>query len=182
MVFWWTRRLLGEMAAVMATLLFTFTPPVLAHAGLATTDMALTATFGAAFLAGLVWLENPSWKWTAILGVALAAATFSKFSFLVFFPASAAIAAIGVLSLIARPAGSRAFVWARLRAVGRGVGVRVSVDLGGISILVRQDSCAGVVPGHGSGPRAQSAGDILRICWGNTASRDFGIIIRWCWR
>ncbi len=112
-VFWWARRIFGDIAAVIATLLFTFTPSILAHAGLATTDMALTATFGAAFLAGIVWLENPSWKWTAIFGVALAAAVLSKFSFLVFFPASAAIAGILYVA-IARPAGVGGFVLARV--------------------------------------------------------------------
>jgi hypothetical protein len=116
-VFWWTRRILGETAAVIATLLFTFTPPVLAHAGLATTDMALTATFGAAFLTGLVWLENPSWKWTTVLGIALAAGTLSKFSFLVYFPASAAIAAV-VYCVVERPAGIGALVRARLAPLG----------------------------------------------------------------
>jgi hypothetical protein len=102
-VYWWTRRILGDAAAVIAVLLFTFTPAILAHSGLATTDMALTATFGAAFLAGMIWLENPSWKWTAIFGVALAAGVLSKFSFLVFFLASAAMAALAYWA-IARPA------------------------------------------------------------------------------
>ena len=59
-VYLWTRRSFGEPAAFFATLSFTFLPPILAHAGLATTDMALTATFGAAFLAMLLWVERPS--------------------------------------------------------------------------------------------------------------------------
>jgi Dolichyl-phosphate-mannose-protein mannosyltransferase len=116
-VFWWARRLFGEIPALVATFLFTFTPAILAHGGLATTDMALTATFGAAFLTGLTWLENPSWKWTAILGVALAAAVLSKFSFLVFFPASVAIAAV-VYWAMARPRGLAAFVRARMVPLG----------------------------------------------------------------
>ncbi len=103
--FWWTRKYFGELTAVIATLLFTFTPSVLAHAGLATTDMALTATFAAAFFVMLVWLETPTWKWTVIFGMALASTVLSKFSVLVYFPASAAIA--GALYWIgARPAWS----------------------------------------------------------------------------
>lgn len=90
--FWWTRRSFGDLAAVFATLLLTFTPPILAHAGLSTTDMALTATLGAAFLAMLTWLEDPAWKRTMIFGPALAAAVLSKFSALVFFPAAAVVA------------------------------------------------------------------------------------------
>ncbi len=103
-VFWWARRIFGDVVALIATLLFTFTPTVLAHAGLATTDMALTASFGAAFLAMLVWLENPSWKGSLIFGVALAVTVLSKFSVLVFFPASAAIAGIAYWGLVRQPA------------------------------------------------------------------------------
>jgi hypothetical protein len=37
-VFLWTRRLFGDVPGVVATLLFTTLPPVLAHSGIATTD------------------------------------------------------------------------------------------------------------------------------------------------
>jgi Dolichyl-phosphate-mannose-protein mannosyltransferase len=92
--FAWTRRGFGEVPAVLATLLFTCMPPILAQAGLATTDMALAATLGAAFLAMLVWAENPSWKWTVIFGVVLALSVLSKLSALAFFPAASGIAGI----------------------------------------------------------------------------------------
>ena len=59
-VFVWARRELGDLEGVVAVFLFTFLPPVLAHAGLATTDMALTALLGAAFLTGLIWIEKPT--------------------------------------------------------------------------------------------------------------------------
>ena len=49
-VYWWGRRYFSASVAVVAVFLFSFLPPVLAHAGLATTDMALTAFLGAAFL------------------------------------------------------------------------------------------------------------------------------------
>jgi hypothetical protein len=118
-VYWWTRRIAGETAALVATLLFTFTPPVLAHAGLATTDMALTATFGAAFLAGLIWLQDPSLIWSAIFGAALAAGALSKFSFLVFFPASAGMALVAYLAAT-RPAFADIAAFARARVVKLG--------------------------------------------------------------
>ncbi len=51
-VYWWGRRYFSPSVAVVAVFLFSFLPPVLAHAGLATTDMALTAFLGAAFLSG----------------------------------------------------------------------------------------------------------------------------------
>src|SRR5580693_9042603 len=77
-VYWWTRRSFGDLTAVFATLCFTFLPPALAHAGLATTDMALTATFGAAFVMMLSWLERPTWQRSALFGVALGATVLSK--------------------------------------------------------------------------------------------------------
>src|SRR5687768_2072712 len=47
-VFLWGRRLLNGAGAVLAVLIFTMIPTALAHAGLATTDMGITAWFAAA--------------------------------------------------------------------------------------------------------------------------------------
>jgi Dolichyl-phosphate-mannose-protein mannosyltransferase len=87
LVWYWTRSRYGDGPALVATFLFTTSPVVLAHAGLATTDMALTATFTAALLAYINFLEKPSYPRAAILGVATALAILSKFSALVFLPA-----------------------------------------------------------------------------------------------
>ena len=51
-VYGWGRRYFGPAVGIAALFLFSFVPTVLAHAGLATTDMALTAFLGAAFLGG----------------------------------------------------------------------------------------------------------------------------------
>src|SRR5882672_4213905 len=48
MVFLWGRRVLGPAGAVLAVLIFTMTPTVLAHAALSTTHMGITAWFAAA--------------------------------------------------------------------------------------------------------------------------------------
>jgi hypothetical protein len=84
-VYVWARRDFGGRAAVIALFFFTFLPPVLAHAGLATTDMAVTTWLGAAFLAGRVWLEQPTPATAALLGACGALAVVSKFSSLAFF-------------------------------------------------------------------------------------------------
>jgi hypothetical protein len=115
-VYWWARRSFGELTAIFATLCFTFLPPALAHGGLATTDMALMATFGAAFVTMLSWLESPSWGRSALFGVALAAAVLSKFSVLVFFPAAAACALAGYLAF-ERPRPAHLLELARTRVV-----------------------------------------------------------------
>jgi hypothetical protein len=93
-VYKWGRRYFDPGVAVAALFFFSFLPPVLAHAGLATTDMALTAFLGAAFLAGLIWMERPTPARGALFGICTGLAVLSKFSSLVFLPASAALALI----------------------------------------------------------------------------------------
>jgi 4-amino-4-deoxy-L-arabinose transferase-like glycosyltransferase len=88
------RGLLGRAGAAAATGLFTLIPTVLAHAGLATTDMALTACLGAAFYALTVWARRPTPKHSLIFGLATAAAVVSKFTSLGYFPAAAALALV----------------------------------------------------------------------------------------
>jgi hypothetical protein len=93
-VYLWTRRYLGEPATAFAVFLFTFLPPVLAHAGLATTDMAITAFVGASFLMALYWIEKPDLSRSLLLGIIIGLAVLSKFSALPFIPAAIAGAVI----------------------------------------------------------------------------------------
>jgi hypothetical protein len=86
-VFLWGLRIAGTVGALASTLLFTTLPPVLAHAGLITTDMAVTAWIGAAMLASLYWAERPGRGRTVLFGMALGLACLSKFSALLFLPA-----------------------------------------------------------------------------------------------
>jgi hypothetical protein len=84
----WSRRLFGTGAALASTLLFTMLPPILAHSGLATTDMACATFVLASIYAFSRWLERPSWWQSFLLGVSMALAALSKYSSLVFLPAS----------------------------------------------------------------------------------------------
>jgi len=82
----YARFLAGDVAATLAALLYSNLPPVLAHAGLATTDMAATAGIAASLFFLTRCLSNPS-RWNAILlGLATAVAVTSKFSALLFLP------------------------------------------------------------------------------------------------
>lgn len=81
----WTRRLFGRLPALAAVFLLQGLPPVLAHAGLATTDMALAAFLAVALYCFVLWLEDPSLKCTALLGTALGLAVLAKTSAVVFF-------------------------------------------------------------------------------------------------
>ena len=89
----WARELVGPWAATASVALLTTLPPVLAHAGLATTDMAFTAMLLLALYAVWRWLENRTWLTTIAVGVTAALALFTKLSALVFVPAGA----VGVL-------------------------------------------------------------------------------------
>jgi hypothetical protein len=87
-VYFWGLRIAGTRTAVFSTLLFTTAPTILAHAGLATTDMALTAFVSASVVASLFWVSKPGWRTSAILGLTLGLALLSKFSALAFLPAA----------------------------------------------------------------------------------------------
>jgi len=85
------RRAFGDGVALLAVALFGSLPPVLAHAGLATTDMAVTATVPLAILALKRWLEQPSLGRAIVLGVAIGAGLATKMSFIPFFGVAAIV-------------------------------------------------------------------------------------------
>ena len=80
----WAQRLFGEAAAVASVFLFTMLPPILGHAGVATTDLPVAATCSAALYAFTRWLNTPTSKCSAVLGVAVALAVMSKFTAILF--------------------------------------------------------------------------------------------------
>jgi len=79
-VFLWGLRAAGPWAALLATFLFTTLPPVLAHAGLITTDMAAAALTAAACYGSLLWADRPDRQRTIWFGVVLGVAALTKFS------------------------------------------------------------------------------------------------------
>lgn len=117
----WSRRLFGVWPALGALLLFTNLPPVLAHSGFATTDMAITATFVWFVWAGTYWLEAPSARRASLLAVCFAMALASKFSVLPFGLA----AGVAVLAL-----------WWWLRPAGEPVAAGWRVWLGSAGVFV----------------------------------------------
>jgi hypothetical protein len=105
-VFFWARRYLTAPIAVVAIFLYTLLTPVLAHAGVATTDMGLTACLGAAFLTLLIWAEQPTLPHALLLGAACAAASLAKFTALGYLPAATVLALICYLA-VERPGFAR---------------------------------------------------------------------------
>ena len=84
----WARRAFSREAAIVSVALFTSLPLLLGHAGLLTTDLSVAATLPLALFALELYLEAPTWKRGAFLGLALGLGLLSKFSFIVFFPPS----------------------------------------------------------------------------------------------
>jgi hypothetical protein len=91
-VYVWGARYFSRAVGFTAVLFFTFVPPVLAHSGLATTDIALTAFLAATFLVGRIWLERPTFRNGVLFGASAGLMVLSKFSCLAFFPASTLLA------------------------------------------------------------------------------------------
>ena len=83
-VFLWSNRWFSTGAGLWAVLLFVNLPPILGHAGLATLDIACTATVLAALYMWMRWLEAPGWGFATGFSLALAVALLTKFSSLPF--------------------------------------------------------------------------------------------------
>ena len=124
-VWLWARHIAGHVAAVAAALLFTTLPPVLAHGGLATTDMAGSSMLLAALYALVRWIERPTIATTAFLGTASGLAVLCKFSALLFLPACAV--ALGVVLLaLTRPSFQAIRRQCRRRRGGVGVALLIA--------------------------------------------------------
>ena len=125
LVVWlWAKSIIGDAGAAVATLLLVANPNVLAHAGLATTDIACTATSTLALFLAVRWVESPT------MGRALS------------FGAGAALAAGSRLSALAFVGGALVvsyalYAWVARRAtIARGrESPRVSAQLGASALL-----------------------------------------------
>ena len=121
-VYWWGKRYFDKATAVFAVFLLSMVPPVLAHSSLATTDMALTAFLTAAFLTGLIWIERPTRTTALWFGASAGLMVLSKFSCLVFLPASAA-AVLAWYVAVKRPSMSELAVGIRQRLPSFGLAI-----------------------------------------------------------
>lgn len=87
----WAKRWFGAAGAILATVLLTTTPPVLAHAGLATTDMASAATVLLALGSLFAVFAKPTWKTAVSAGCCVALALLAKFSSIPFLAVCAPV-------------------------------------------------------------------------------------------
>jgi hypothetical protein len=136
-VFLWSRELFGPWGGVFSLLLFALDPNILAHSGLATTDMAAACTIPLAVYWLRRYLSRPSRAWLLIAGAGFGLAFAAKFSALILFPI---LAVILLLCLFPLPwiAGSLPAQWAHL-AWGTRFGRAVKLGLlllllGGVTV------------------------------------------------
>jgi hypothetical protein len=87
----------GPLAGFLAALLLANAPPVLAHAGLATTDTAAAATLSLTLFAFVLWLHRATVPCAVALGVAAGLALGTKLSASVYLPAAGMTMMIAVL-------------------------------------------------------------------------------------
>lgn len=93
-VYRWAREQFGRKAGLLALMLFAFDPNILAHSGLATTDLLLTVGGFVAVYAATRWMSKKHWQWGTLSGLAAGFALASKTSG--FFP----LGIIGLLFLM----------------------------------------------------------------------------------
>lgn len=86
-VFLWARGLFGETCGVLAVVMFITIPPLLAFAGTAYTDLPASVLLVAALYAFTEWIEHPTPKHSAWLGITIGLAVLCKFTTLLFLPA-----------------------------------------------------------------------------------------------
>ena len=83
---WWGRRLASLEGGILSVLLVSTLPTMLANAGLATTDMALTGMFVVTTVLAVRWLERVDTGSSIALGCGVALTILAKLSALLFLP------------------------------------------------------------------------------------------------
>ncbi len=84
-VFFWSRRLYGDLGGLLSLTLWSFCPNVLAHTRLITTDVAATSLGCLATFCFWSYLRRPTWRAVLIAGLMLGLAQLTKFSMLLLF-------------------------------------------------------------------------------------------------
>lgn len=93
----WSMSLGGSVAAFLAVGMYTTLPTIMAHSGLATTDITFAATFIILLWCFSRWLNKPNLRTGCWLGISLSASLLAKYSVLVFFPIAIAVSFLSFL-------------------------------------------------------------------------------------
>ena len=85
-VFIWTKKIFGDKSALLATFLFSFTPTIIAHSRLVTTDIALLAGIMVSLYFFEHYLENQNTKNFWLASIAFGFGLLTKFSAFLLIP------------------------------------------------------------------------------------------------
>ena len=85
-IFFWTKKIFGDKPALLATFLFSFTPTIIAHSRLVTTDVALLAGIMASLYFFVRYLENQNTKNFWFASIAFGLSQLTKFSAFLLIP------------------------------------------------------------------------------------------------
>ncbi|MGB2629691.1 MAG: glycosyltransferase family 39 protein [Candidatus Omnitrophota bacterium] len=85
-LFFWTKTLYGDKTALFSLFLYCFSPNILAHTRLATTDMTATLFILLSVCSFWVFVRNPSLVNTLLAGTFLGLAQLSKYTALLLYP------------------------------------------------------------------------------------------------
>jgi 4-amino-4-deoxy-L-arabinose transferase-like glycosyltransferase len=91
----WARKLAGDTAAILTLAILGALPPLLGHAGFATTDVPVTAMIALALYAFDEWQLRPTWRNALLTALCIGIGVLTKMSFLTLFT-------VGALVLIRR--------------------------------------------------------------------------------
>lgn len=83
--FRWARELYGVAAGILASILWCFSPNILAHAELVTPDIAATSLGVTAAYVFWHWLEKSTWSQALLAGLVLGLAELTKFTWVILF-------------------------------------------------------------------------------------------------
>jgi 4-amino-4-deoxy-L-arabinose transferase-like glycosyltransferase len=125
LVWYWTRELGGQAAALLAVGMYCSLPVMLAHSSLATTDVSFVAFFTLLLFCFSRWLKQPTVLRGLVFGLSLGAALLTKYSTLAFFPPAA------LLMLLLY------FIWGpKHQSLLPGQWVRMALKSGALGLLV----------------------------------------------
>lgn len=85
-IFWWAKKLAGLRAGYLALIFYTFSPLVLGHNHLVTTDLGIAAFTLFSFYFFIEWLKNPTPKSSTLAGLFIGLALLAKFTSLFSLP------------------------------------------------------------------------------------------------
>ena len=97
LVWRWSRRLYGSAAALFSLALYALSPEALAHAGLATLDLATALGFTASIYCFWGFARTGRWSWWLAMAVAVGATFLTRFAAVLLVPMLLALALLGII-------------------------------------------------------------------------------------